>query len=128
MKTSYADGGQLSASNAEVWNNWATVLKGIKWMFTPGALPLVSRRADWHTLSWMAQFVASIPKYEDNTITTARLSIEARSHLMQIAREEQIAIDCEERGILHYHCSTVEFDAAARVLALLAKGDLSAEL
>ncbi len=32
METSFANGGQLSASNAEVWNSWATVLKGIKWM------------------------------------------------------------------------------------------------
>ena len=33
METSFANGGQLSASNAEVWNSWGTVLKGIKWMF-----------------------------------------------------------------------------------------------
>ena len=28
METSFANGGQLSASNAEVWNAWSTVLKG----------------------------------------------------------------------------------------------------
>ena len=32
METSFANGGQLSASNAEVWNSWATVLKGARWM------------------------------------------------------------------------------------------------
>ena len=32
METSFANGGQLSASNAEVWTTWATVLKGLKWM------------------------------------------------------------------------------------------------
>lgn len=36
METSFAKGGQLSASNAEVWNHTSTVLKGIKWMFTRG--------------------------------------------------------------------------------------------
>src|SRR5208282_5532453 len=41
METSFANGGQLSASNAEVWNSWATVLKGVKWMFSPGAPLLV---------------------------------------------------------------------------------------
>ena len=30
METSFANGGQLSASNAEVWNRWSTVLKGLK--------------------------------------------------------------------------------------------------
>ena len=32
METSFANGGQLSASNAEVWNHWSTILKGMKWM------------------------------------------------------------------------------------------------
>lgn len=124
METSFANGGQLSASNAEVWNSWATVLKGIKWMFTPRAPLLVNPRPDWHKLSWMAQFIASIPKYEENTITTVRLAIEARAYLMQMAREEGIAFDREERGILHFYHSKPEFDAAARVSALLAKGGL----
>ena len=30
METSYANGGQLSASNAEVWNSVSTVAKGVK--------------------------------------------------------------------------------------------------
>src|SRR5215203_1060611 len=32
METSFANGGQLSASNAEVWNSFGTVLKGMKWV------------------------------------------------------------------------------------------------
>ena len=32
METSFANGGQLSASNAEVWTHWSTILKGMKWM------------------------------------------------------------------------------------------------
>ena len=32
METSYANGGQISVSNAEVWNSWPTVAKGMKWM------------------------------------------------------------------------------------------------
>ncbi len=34
METSFANGGQLSASNAEVWNSWATVLKGLYLMLS----------------------------------------------------------------------------------------------
>ena len=33
MLTSHANGGQLSSSNAEVWNSWSNVYKGIKWSF-----------------------------------------------------------------------------------------------
>ena len=32
MATSYANGGQLSASNAEVWNSWRSLAKAIKWL------------------------------------------------------------------------------------------------
>jgi D-amino-acid dehydrogenase len=124
METSFANGGQLSASNAEVWNSWATVLKGMKWMFTPGAPLLVNPTPSWHKLSWMAEFVRAIPKYEENTVTTARLAIEARGHLTRIAAEENIEFDCETRGILHFYHNKTDFEAAAAVSRLLAKGGL----
>ncbi len=124
METSFANGGQLSASNAEVWNSWATVLKGIKWMFVPGAPLLVHPKPSWHKLSWMAEFVAAIPKYEENTVTTARLAIEARDHLTRMAAEENIDFDCETRGILHFYHNKADFDSAERVSKLLAKGGL----
>lgn len=124
METSFANGGQLSASNAEVWNSWATIAKGLKWMFTPGAPLLVNPRPSWHKLSWMTQFIASIPQYEENTVTTTRLAIEARAHLKRMAAEENIDFDCEDRGILHVYQSKAEFAAAAKVTALLAKGGL----
>ncbi|WP_270936452.1 FAD-dependent oxidoreductase [Falsiroseomonas oryzae] len=87
METSFANSGQLSASNAEVWNSWATVLKGLKWMVSPGAPLLVNPKPSRHKLSWMAEFVAAIPRYEENTVTTARLAIEARHHLRRMAEE-----------------------------------------
>lgn len=124
METSFANGGQLSASNAEVWNSWATVLKGMKWLFSPGAPLLVRPAPSWHKLSWMAEFIAAIPRYEENTVTTVRLAIEARTHLTRMAEEAGVAFDCEERGILHFYETKADFEAAARVSALLAKGGL----
>jgi D-amino-acid dehydrogenase len=124
METSFANGGQLSASNAEVWNSWATVLKGLRWMFSPGAPLLVNPRPSWHKLSWMAEFIAAIPRHEENTVTTVRLAIEARGHLQRMAEEAGIDFDCEERGILHFYATKADFDDAARTTALLAKGGL----
>ncbi|MGL5361381.1 MAG: D-amino acid dehydrogenase [Bosea sp. (in: a-proteobacteria)] len=124
METSFANGGQLSASNAEVWNSWATVWKGIKWMTEPGAPLLVNPKPSWHKFSWMMEFIGSIPKYEENTITTVRMAIEARTHLKRIAAEEGIDFDCEERGILHFYHSKKDFESAASVSKLLAKGGL----
>jgi len=124
METSFANGGQLSASNAEVWNSWTTVMKGIKWMFSPGAPLLVNPTPSWHKLSWMAEFIANIPKYEVNTITTARLAIEARAHLTRIAEAEGIDFDLETRGILHIYGKKADFDAGLKVSKLLAAGGL----
>ncbi|MEL7428572.1 MAG: D-amino acid dehydrogenase [Pseudomonadota bacterium] len=124
METSFANGGQLSASNAEVWNRWATVLKGIKWIFEPGAPLLVNPAPSWHKYSWMAEFVGNIPNYERNTVETARLAITARDLLIAHAEEEGFDFSCETRGILHVYDDKKEFDHATRVNALLEKGGL----
>ena len=88
METSYANGGQLSASNAEVWNSTTTVLKGMKWMFKSGAPLLLKPKPSWHKYSWLAEFVAAIPKYRENTIQTVKWALEARAHLRAIAEDE----------------------------------------
>ncbi len=124
METSFANGGQLSASNAEVWNSWTTVMKGVKWMVSPGAPLLVNPKPSWHKLSWMAEFIRAIPEFEENTITTARLAIEARAHLQAMAEAEGIDFDAQHRGILHFYKTQREYEAAERTTALLAKGGL----
>ena len=124
METSFANGGQLSVCNAEVWNSWATVWKGVKWMTTPGAPLLVNPTPTWHKLSWMAAFVANIPGYEENTVTTVRLALEARRRLAEIAAAENIDFDREDRGILHFYEKKSDFEAAEKVSKLLAKGGL----
>ena len=74
METSFANGGQLSASNAEVWNSTATILKGLRWMFRRDAPLLMNPRPNWHKYSWMSEFVANIGNYRANTIETTRLA------------------------------------------------------
>lgn len=124
METSFANGGQLSASNAEVWNNWQTVLKGMKWMMRPDAPLLVNPKPSWHKLSWFAEFIAAIPQYEQNTTETARLAIAAREHLFEWAKEESIDFDLKKQGILHIYRDKAGFDHAAKVSKLLAAGGL----
>lgn len=124
METSFANGGQLSASNAETWNRWATVFKGIKWMFEPGAPLLVNPKPSWHKYSWMAEFMANIPSYKKNTIETVRLAIAAREHLKGHADKEGFDFHCENRGILHVYNDQKEFDHAAKVNDLLSEGGL----
>jgi D-amino-acid dehydrogenase len=124
METSYANGGQLSASNAEVWNSTATILKGLRWMLRKNAPLLLNPKFSWHKYSWLAQFMAQIPNYRDNTIATTRLAIEARQHLFDMADAEGIDFDLERRGILHIYHDAASFDTARRSNALLEAGGL----
>lgn len=124
METSFANGGQLSASNAEVWNSTATVLKGMKWMMRRDAPLLLNPRPSVHKYSWLAEFTSQIRNYRANTIATTRLAIEGRKYLFSIAETEGIAFDVEQRGILHIYRDKADFDAAARVDALLREGGL----
>lgn len=124
METSFANGGQLSASNAETWTHPATILKGIAWMFRKDAPLLLNLSPSWHKYSWIAEFLASMPKYKPNTIATTRLAIEARQHLYGWARDEGIEFDVEQRGIMHVYRNRGGFEHAQRVNALLAEGGL----
>jgi D-amino-acid dehydrogenase len=124
METSFANGGQLSVSNAEVWNSTATIVKGLRWMLTRDAPLLLNPLPSWHKYSWMGEFLRQIPNYRANTIETVRLAIAARAHLFSIAAREQIDFDLEQRGILHVYKTRKEFDAAAKVNALLNEGGL----
>ncbi|HEX7988338.1 MAG TPA: D-amino acid dehydrogenase [Duganella sp.] len=122
METSYANGGQLSASNAEVWNHRATVAKGLKWMLRKDAPLLLNPKPSWHKLSWLAQFIAAMPDYRDNTIAIARLAVAAREHLFSWAEEERIDFDLKRAGILHIYRDRADFEHGERVSLLLAQG------
>ena len=126
METSFANGGQLSASNAEVWNSYGTILKGIKWMFMRDAPLLMNPLADisWHKYSWMAEFMTQIPNYRSNTIDTVKLAIAARALLIEHADHYGFDFNREDRGILHFYEDPKEYEHAKKVTEMYAEGGL----
>jgi D-amino-acid dehydrogenase len=124
METSFANGGQLSVSNAEVWNQWSTVAKGMKWLFSPAAPLLVNPSPSWHKYSWMGEFIGQIPGYRANTVRTVKLALAARKRLFELAEREQIAFDHEKRGILHIYRRPQSLAQARKVNAMLIEGGL----
>jgi D-amino-acid dehydrogenase len=124
METSFANGGQLSASNAETWTQWGTVLKGLKWMLQADAPLLVNPAPTLHKMRWMAEFLSNIPSYKRNTVETVRLAIAARAVLFEMAAREGIDFDLERRGILHFYSQAKDLAHARMVDGLLAEGGL----
>ncbi len=123
-ETSDANGAQISVCNAEVWNSWGNVAKGIQWMLTAGAPLLVSPWPTWHKVSWMAEFVGAIPSHDANTIETVRIALASRARLLEIAKAEAIEFDLVQRGILNVYESAGDYRAAEATGKLLAAGGL----
>ena len=124
METSFANGGQLSACNAEVWNKLSTVMQGLRWMMRRDAPLLMNPKPSWHKLSWMAEFVREIAHYRENTVETVRLALKAREALFAMAGAEGIDFDLKTRGILHFYRDRASFEKATAVNALLREGGL----
>jgi D-amino-acid dehydrogenase len=123
-ETSYANGGQLSACNAPVWNSWPTIWKGAKWMLNPRAPLLLNPAFSFHKYSWLAEFVLAVRHRQANTLETVRLAIAARRYLFEIAEREHIEFDLEKRGILHLYHDARSFKEAEQANALLREGGL----
>ena len=124
METSFANGGQLSASNAEVWNHPGNIIKGVKWLFSPDAPLLFNLTPSWHKYSWMAEFMLAMRNYEANTVRSAEIAIAARKNLFAWAADEGIDFDHVDRGILHVYRTEKATAHARKVNTLLDKAGL----
>ncbi len=124
METSYANGGQLSASNAEVWNSWSNVGKALRWMMHKDAPLLVNPMPTLHKARWMLEFLAAIPQYKSNTVQTAGMAVAGRAAFFDMADRAGIDFDHSPRGILHFYKTQKELTHARRVTAMLAEGGL----
>ncbi len=112
MATSYANGGQISASNSETWNSWENVKKASKWIFEKEAPLLISLKPELDKLSWFFNFIKAIPHKNQNTFNTCKMAIESNYLYNQIIEEENIKFDCVKKGILHIYSNKKELEKA----------------
>ena len=111
MATSYANGGQLSASNAETWNTPKNVMNGIKWMFKPDAPLLFNPSPEIQKYKWMMGFLWATLKgeHKKNTLETIDMAKKARETYFEIAEDEGIEFELLKKGILRFYDSEKEF-------------------
>lgn len=120
MKTSRANGGQISVSNSEVWTTWANVQKGIRWMFKSDAPLYISPKFSVSKISWLSKFLLNtlLDVYETNTRITIDLGLESRKLYEEIIKSEKIKFNYAKSGIMHVYKDEHYFADAQRVQSL----------
>ena len=120
MRCSYANGGQISVSNSEVWNSWSNIGKGIKWMFRRDAPLLLRPSLDWRQWSWLAQFVYHTVAGHGafNTAQTITMGLHSSLLYKAMFKEEGLQFDQSDSGILHFYKSHDYFDHAIKIRTL----------
>jgi len=117
MRCSYANGGQISVSNSEVWTTYGNVKKGLKWMFKKDAPLLIRPRLDIAQWKWILKFLYHTIKgsYKQNTEETIRMGNVSNKLYEEICKEENIedtVFDKTHSGILHFYKNNTYFDNA----------------
>lgn len=127
MKTSYANGGQLSVSNSEVWNTWTNIAKAAKWILDENAPLLVNPKPSWPKIKWMTKFLlnTALNKYESNTVKTIELGLRARELYYAIAEQEGIDFDLRKQGILHFYKDEKLYQSALKACDLYQKHNVN---
>jgi D-amino-acid dehydrogenase len=121
LETSFANGGQISASHTEPWATPATLPKIIKWLGRDNA-PLKFRlKADPKLWSWCARFLMNCthPRALINAERMLRIALYSRDQLSNLKKDTRIHYDQLNKGILHIYRDTGELAAASgRVQAM----------
>lgn len=117
LETSFANGGQISASHAYPWADPGVPLKVLKWLGRRNAPLRFSPRLDPAQWLWAARFLANCRRrpFLENAARSLRLALLGRDELGRLREETKIAYDAECRGILHFFRTQAGLDAAAAV-------------
>jgi D-amino-acid dehydrogenase len=121
LETSFANGGQISASYAEPWANPEAPLKIVKWLGQEDAPLLFRLRADWRQWKWGLSFLLEcLPsRTRHNTIQCLNMALYSRACLQELRAETGILYDHLERGILQFYTDADEFEQGVKAADLM---------
>ncbi|MBF0354287.1 MAG: D-amino acid dehydrogenase [Alphaproteobacteria bacterium] len=115
LETSFANGGQISASHAEPWANPATPRNALKWLGREDQ-PLLWRlnRYDPDLWLWGLRFLVncSASRTALNTERTLRVALYSRALLKAFNTDHALDYDRCQTGILHIYHDAQEFEQA----------------
>jgi len=114
QETSFANGGQISASHAEPWANPAAPLKILRWLGREDAPLLWRWRADSRQWTWGLRFLRECTpgRTLSNLSAILRLALFSRAALQSLRGALDLEYDCLAGGILHFYSDQREFERA----------------
>ena len=115
MATSYANGGQLSASNSEAWNSWSNTFYGIKSLFSNNSSVILNPKPTLSKITWLMKFISAIKHKNKITQQICKMAIESVKLYEQIAKKEKIKFDLYDKGILHFYFNKKQTEHALDV-------------
>jgi D-amino-acid dehydrogenase len=121
LETSFANGGQISASHAEPWANPGAPRKILRWLGQADAPLLFRPRAELQQWLWGAAFLRECTTLRStaNIRQILALALHSRAVVKRLRRELQLEYDCAERGILHFYTDRREYEASLAPAALM---------
>ncbi|MDQ3261776.1 MAG: D-amino acid dehydrogenase [Pseudomonadota bacterium] len=121
LETSFANGGQISASHALPWANPGAPLKLLRWLGKEDAPLLFRLHADWQQIRWGLQFLRECTpgRTRQNIRSLVTLGIYSRDQLRALRAETNIQYDHLERGILHFFTDQDEFEAGVKASKMM---------
>src|SRR5208282_2314051 len=123
LETSFANGGQISASYAMPWANPRAPLQVLKWLGREDAPLLFRLRADPAQWRWGARFlIECLPaRTRHNIAAILRLALYSRDQLQALRAATGIEYDQRTAGILHFYTDHAQLAVARADAALLAE-------
>jgi D-amino-acid dehydrogenase len=116
LETSFANGGQISASHAMPWSSPSAPFLMLKWLGRDDAPLLWRLRADPSQWLWGLRFLANCTpgRSTANMEKNLALALHSRALLRDIRKEADIRYDERTQGILQIFRNAIQFDAAAK--------------
>jgi D-amino-acid dehydrogenase len=130
LETSFANGGQISVSQAEPWSNPAAPLKILQWLGREDAPLLFRPQASLRQWGWGLRFLFEcLPgRTRQNTIQILRLAVFSGTQLKALRAATRIEYDHLERGILQLYYSSEEYAKAVARAELIRKGGVALDV
>src|SRR5260221_2495604 len=116
LETSYANGAQVSACNAEPWDNPGAPAKILKWIWRNDAPLLFRLRMDPHQWAWGLRFLLEcLPaRTRANTAAIVKMALYSRTRLQELRALTGIRYDGAALGVLNYYTDAREFEHAVK--------------